>query len=159
MRAPPRVTESALRDELAREGLHPTRWSNGPGAVYATHDHPYRKVLMVAEGSITFTIDGGKRVVPMIPPAGEGASNSARQGAFRATGTEDKLLGPQREQAGSLARRMGGRSRVAGGRQQVVRMKAGDRLTLPPHTAHRALVGPDGVVCLEAQVEDPLAAP
>ena len=156
MRVPPRVTESALRDQFAREGLHPTRWSNGPGAVYATHDHPYRKVLMVAEGSITFTIDGGRRVPP---PAGEGASKISRQGAFRATGTEDKLLGPQGEHVGSLARRMGGTSRVAGGRQQVVRMKAGDRLVLPPHTPHRALVGPDGVVCLEAQVEDPLGAP
>ena len=146
-----RVSEASLREQLVRGGLHPTRWSNGPGAVYATHDHPYRKVLVVAEGNITFTINGGKRVVPMIPPpAGEGASKSARQGAFRATGTEDKLLGPQGEHVGSLARRMGGTSRVAGERQQVVRMKAGDRLTLPPHTAHRALVGPDGVVCLEA---------
>ncbi len=30
------------------------RWANGPGAVYAVHDHPYRKVLVVERGSITF---------------------------------------------------------------------------------------------------------
>lgn len=31
-----------------------------------------------------------------------------------------------------------------------VRLSAGDRLDVPPHTRHAATVGPDGVVCLEA---------
>jgi len=31
-----------------------------------------------------------------------------------------------------------------------VRMKAGDRLDLPAGTAHSAVVGPEGVTCLEA---------
>jgi quercetin dioxygenase-like cupin family protein len=97
MAAPHPITESTLREQLAREGLQPSRWSNGPGAVYAAHDHPYRKVLVVTEGSITFTIEGGKRIVPM---------------------------------------------------------QVGDRLMLPPHTAHSALVGPGGVVCLEAHVRE-----
>lgn len=97
-----RVSEASLREQLVREGLRPTRWSNGPGAVYETHEHPYQKILVVADGSITFTIQAGTR---------------------------------------------------------VVRMKTGDRLVLPPHTAHSALVGPDGVVCLEAQVEESPGVP
>ena len=31
-------------------------------------------------------------------------------------------------------------------------MKPGDRLELPPQTPHGAVVGPDGVVCLEAHI-------
>jgi quercetin dioxygenase-like cupin family protein len=31
-------------------------------------------------------------------------------------------------------------------------LRAGDRLDLEPHTEHSAVVGPDGVVCLEAQL-------
>ncbi len=92
----PPVTEPLLRERLAREGLSPSRWSNGPHAVYALHDHPYAKVLMVVSGSITFTVQGaGSRVVPM---------------------------------------------------------ESGDRLDLPPRTPHSAVVGAEGVVCLEAQV-------
>ena len=71
-------------------GLH------GPGAVYPAHEHAYRKILVVAEGSVTFSVSGGRRVVAMRP---------------------------------------------------------GDRLDLPPGTPHSAVVGPDGVVCLEAQVD------
>lgn len=33
---------------------------------------------------------------------------------------------------------------------KVIDLKPGDRLDLPPHTAHSAVVGPEGVVCLEA---------
>ena len=72
-----------------------TRWSNGPGAVYGVHAHPYGKILIVESGSIAFTIDGGKRVMSMKP---------------------------------------------------------GDRLELSPHTPHSAVVGQDGVVCLETHV-------
>ena len=34
--------------------------------------------------------------------------------------------------------------------KRIVVMKPGNRLDLPPRTPHSALVGPDGVVCLEA---------
>ena len=88
-------TESQLHDQLVSEGLRPTRWINDPQYVYGVHDHPYGKVLVVVSGSITFSIDGGKRVVPMRP---------------------------------------------------------GDRLTLDPRAPHSAVVGPDGVVCLEAHL-------
>jgi quercetin dioxygenase-like cupin family protein len=33
---------------------------------------------------------------------------------------------------------------------QQIRLKAGDRLDLPAGTIHDAVVGPQGVVCLEA---------
>jgi quercetin dioxygenase-like cupin family protein len=90
--------EAQWRQRFQREGLpSPTRWENGPDAVYAVHDHPYDKVLVVASGSIVFTV---------------------------------------------------------GDERQVVRMKAGDRLNLPARTPHSALVGPEGVVCLEAHVKN-----
>ncbi len=38
------------------------------------------------------------------------------------------------------------------GGQRIVVMEAGDRLDLPPRTPHSAVVGPAGVVCLEAHV-------
>lgn len=33
-----------------------------------------------------------------------------------------------------------------------VELRAGDELDLPPHTAHAATVGPDGVACTEAHL-------
>jgi quercetin dioxygenase-like cupin family protein len=86
-------TEREIRHIMTGEGLHPHRWSNAPGDVYATHTHPYRKVLYVVEGSITFGL----------PEAG-----------------------------------------------QRVTLHAGDRLDLPESTIHDAIVGPKGVVFLEA---------
>ena len=41
------------------------RWSNGPRAVYATHEHPYRKILVVESGSITFMVGPDRRTVAM----------------------------------------------------------------------------------------------
>ncbi|MDP9023079.1 MAG: cupin domain-containing protein [Actinomycetota bacterium] len=38
-------------------------------------------------------------------------------------------------------------------------MHAGDRLDLEPDTQHRATVGPDGVVCVEAHADGPDALP
>jgi quercetin dioxygenase-like cupin family protein len=49
--------------KLRAEADHCYEWSNGPGAVYAVHDHPYRKILYVAAGSITFTPEGKPPVV------------------------------------------------------------------------------------------------
>jgi mannose-6-phosphate isomerase-like protein (cupin superfamily) len=69
------------------------RWSNVAHVEYAVHSHAYRKILYVAEGSITFT------------PTGE----------------------------------------------LPVRLRAGDRIELPPGTPHGALVGEEGVVCWEGQ--------
>jgi quercetin dioxygenase-like cupin family protein len=43
---------------LRAEADHCYRWSNGAGATYAVHRHPYRKILYVEQGSITFTPEG-----------------------------------------------------------------------------------------------------
>ena len=86
--------ESDVQQALEREGCAVSRWSNGAGAVYGVHDHPYHKVLVVTGGSITFTV------------------------------------GRQRQQ---------------------VAMRSGDRLELPAGTPHSAVVGPEGVVCIEGQ--------
>ena len=82
----------AVEARMKAEGLPYYRWSNGPGDLYPSHDHPYHKVIYVVRGSITFGL----------PLSGE----------------EITLL-------------------------------AGDRLGLPAGIAHNAVVGRQGVVCLE----------
>ena len=49
---------NSVEARLREEADHCYQWSNGSGAVYAVHDHPYRKILYVAEGSITFSPEG-----------------------------------------------------------------------------------------------------
>lgn len=39
-----------------------------------------------------------------------------------------------------------------GAEKRVVELKRGDRLEVPPRTPHSAVVGAEGVVCLEAHV-------
>jgi hypothetical protein len=91
------VTESGLDARLRAEGLDATPWSNGPGDVYAAHEHGYDKVLVVAAGSVRFGLPS------------PGVSGAADLGV-------------------------------------------GDRLDLPAGTRHDAVVGPRGVVCLEAHL-------
>lgn len=50
---------SALRARLIEEGLDPSAWSNGPGDRYASHEHVYDKVIVVAAGSIRFGLTEG----------------------------------------------------------------------------------------------------
>jgi quercetin dioxygenase-like cupin family protein len=47
-----------VEHQLRREADECYQWSNGPGAEYAVHRHPYRKILYVQQGSITFTPAG-----------------------------------------------------------------------------------------------------
>ncbi len=49
--------EEIARTAFAAEGLEPKRWSNGPGAEYAPHEHPRHKVLYCVAGSIVFHTD------------------------------------------------------------------------------------------------------
>jgi quercetin dioxygenase-like cupin family protein len=86
-------SEEQILELMAREGLRPYSWSNGPGDVYGAHSHSYYKVIFVVRGSIEFGLPG--------------TGNSIALGA-------------------------------------------GDRLELPAGVSHDAVVGPDGVVCLEA---------
>jgi quercetin dioxygenase-like cupin family protein len=57
------VVGDSVEQKLRAEADHCYQWSNGPGAVYAVHDHPYRKILYVAQGSITFTPQGKPAIV------------------------------------------------------------------------------------------------
>lgn len=49
----------ALDEWFRHQGLTPRWWGNAPGDTYGRHDHPYRKVLFCAEGSIVFHTDEG----------------------------------------------------------------------------------------------------
>jgi len=53
----------SVEQKLRTEAEHCYQWSNGPGAIYAVHDHPYRKILYVERGSITFTPAGKAAIV------------------------------------------------------------------------------------------------
>jgi hypothetical protein len=48
--------DDPLEGRLVAEGLAPYAWSNGPGDRYATHEHDYDKVIVVAVGSIEFDL-------------------------------------------------------------------------------------------------------
>jgi quercetin dioxygenase-like cupin family protein len=57
------VMGDSVERKLRAEADHCYQWSNGPGAVYAVHAHPYRKILYVAQGAITFTPPGKPAIV------------------------------------------------------------------------------------------------
>lgn len=46
----------AAERRLRELGVSPYAWSNGPGDRYAPHDHATTKLLVCAEGSITFLV-------------------------------------------------------------------------------------------------------
>jgi quercetin dioxygenase-like cupin family protein len=58
--------DNSVEARLRAEADHCYHWSNGPGAHYAVHSHPYRKILYVEQGSITFT-PSGKAPIAMKP--------------------------------------------------------------------------------------------
>ncbi len=43
--------------ELRTEATDCYSWSNGPNDRYASHSHPFEKVLYCADGSITFVLE------------------------------------------------------------------------------------------------------
>lgn len=47
---------AAASARLRAAGVEPTSWSNGPGDAYGAHEHGFTKLLVCAEGSITFSI-------------------------------------------------------------------------------------------------------
>jgi quercetin dioxygenase-like cupin family protein len=63
-------TTASIIERLRAEGVQPYAWSNGPGDRYASHEHGYAKLLMCAEGSITFVVGEEGRAVELRP--GEG---------------------------------------------------------------------------------------
>jgi mannose-6-phosphate isomerase-like protein (cupin superfamily) len=61
---------AAAGQALRAAGVAPYAWSNAPGDAYAAHEHPYTKLLICAEGSITFLV--GPDETPVEIAAGEG---------------------------------------------------------------------------------------
>lgn len=73
----------SIEDRLRSEADHCYHWRNGPGYEYPVHRHPYRKILYVEQGSITFTPEGKP---PVVMQAGDrlelaaGTAHGARVG-------------------------------------------------------------------------------
>ncbi len=61
---------AAAEARLRAAGVEPVTWSNGPGDQYGAHEHGSTKLLICAEGSITFFI--GPDSVPVKLGPGEG---------------------------------------------------------------------------------------
>ncbi len=61
---------AAAEERLRSLGVSPYAWSNGPGDRYAPHEHGTTKLLVCAEGSITFLV--GEAATPAELRAGEG---------------------------------------------------------------------------------------
>lgn len=63
--SPGAAAPEAAEDVLRGLGLHPSRWSAGPGEPFPDHVHPRHKVLFCVAGRITFQTSGG--TLPMAP--------------------------------------------------------------------------------------------
>ncbi|HUH16888.1 MAG TPA: AraC family ligand binding domain-containing protein [Methylomirabilota bacterium] len=61
---------AVAQQRLRALGVEPYAWSNAPGDRYAAHEHGYTKLLICAEGSITFLV--GPNGVAAELSAGEG---------------------------------------------------------------------------------------
>lgn len=61
---------AAASDRLRGLGVEPMAWSNTPGDRYAPHEHDYTKLIVCAEGSITFLVGQDEDRVEL--SAGEG---------------------------------------------------------------------------------------
>jgi uncharacterized protein YjlB len=59
------VTADVLADQLRSEGLAASTWANPAGDLYAAHRHDYDKVLVAADGSITFHLPDLSRDVEL----------------------------------------------------------------------------------------------
>lgn len=61
---------AAAQARLRESGVEPMTWGNGPGDRYAAHEHGYAKLLVCAEGSITFLVGSDETAVEL--SAGDG---------------------------------------------------------------------------------------
>ena len=57
-------------EHLRAAGVEPMAWSNGAGDRYAPHEHAFTKLLVCAEGSITFLV--GEDATPVELAPGDG---------------------------------------------------------------------------------------
>jgi hypothetical protein len=60
----------AAEERLRALGVTPSAWSNGPGDRYAAHEHGFTKLLVCAEGAITFLV--GEDATPVELGPGDG---------------------------------------------------------------------------------------
>lgn len=67
---PGKAGVQAARERLEAAGVEPYAWSNGPGDRYAAHEHRTTKLLICAEGSITFLVGPDEQPVKL--SAGDG---------------------------------------------------------------------------------------
>lgn len=83
--------ESAER-ALRAAGVSPSVWGNGPGDTYAAHEHDYTKLLICAEGTITFLVGPDEAPVELAPGEGfvlpAGTRHAARVGPSGCTCVE-----------------------------------------------------------------------
>ncbi|MEP7082607.1 MAG: AraC family ligand binding domain-containing protein [Chloroflexota bacterium] len=61
---------AAAEATLRAAGVEPMAWGNGPGDRYAAHEHAYTKLLICAEGSITFLVGPAAMPVELTPGTG-----------------------------------------------------------------------------------------
>jgi quercetin dioxygenase-like cupin family protein len=61
------IDETAIRVRLDREAGSNYEWSNGPGTVYASHSHAYRKILYCLRGSIRFDLVASGEAIELAP--------------------------------------------------------------------------------------------
>ena len=61
---------AAASERLRAAAVEPMAWSNGPGDRYPAHEHPFTKLIVCAEGSITFLV--GDQATPVDLGPGEG---------------------------------------------------------------------------------------
>jgi mannose-6-phosphate isomerase-like protein (cupin superfamily) len=75
---------AAAERALLAAGVVPSRWGNGPGDTYAAHEHTTTKLLICAEGSITFLVGEDEAPVELGPGQGfvlpAGTRHAARVG-------------------------------------------------------------------------------
>lgn len=60
----------AASARLRAAGVEPLTWSNGPGDAYGAHEHRSTKLLVCAEGEISFFV--GDDATPVTLRAGDG---------------------------------------------------------------------------------------
>lgn len=61
---------AVAQQRLRALGVEPYAWSNAPGDRYAAHEHGYTKLLICAEGSITFLVGADSTPVELQPGDG-----------------------------------------------------------------------------------------
>ena len=60
------MSAESFSEEMRSLGYPVSDWSNAPGDTYATHSHPYKKILCCLDGSIVFHFESSKLATPAL---------------------------------------------------------------------------------------------